>query len=103
LHSHAAAFSVIATKLHPPLYKRFRVKKPIVAFDLPEHRFSAQDAALYVRPNDELEFARALAQLMDDAKRRRDMGLSGRKRIETELAWQYSVPHLLEAYRRVLF
>ena len=40
--------------------------KPIVAFDLPEHRFTAQAAAMYVRPTDELEFARAMAQLVDD-------------------------------------
>jgi len=76
--------------------------KPIVAFDLPEHRFTAQAAALYVRPNDELEFARALAQLMDDPARRQAMGSFGRRRVETELAWRYSVPHLLEAYRTVL-
>lgn len=75
--------------------------KPIVAFDLPEHRYSAQEAAIYVRPNDELEFARALVQLMDDDDRRRTMGSFGRQRIETALAWQYSIPHLLEAYRRV--
>jgi glycosyltransferase involved in cell wall biosynthesis len=78
------------------------LEKPIVAFDLPEHRFTAQAAALYVRPNDELEFARALAQLMDDPVRRQTMGSFGRRRVETELAWRYSVPHLLEAYRAVL-
>jgi glycosyltransferase involved in cell wall biosynthesis len=76
--------------------------KPVVAFDLPEHRFTAQAAALYVRPNDELEFARALAQLMDDPVRRHTMGMFGRRRIETELAWRYSAPHLLEVYQRVL-
>src|SRR5262249_44705930 len=76
--------------------------KPIVAFDLPEHRFTAQAAALYVRPNDELEFARALAQLMDDPVRRQTMGSFGRRRVETELAWCHSVPHLLAAYRTVL-
>jgi lipid II:glycine glycyltransferase (peptidoglycan interpeptide bridge formation enzyme) len=73
--------------------------KPIVAFDLPEHRVTAQAAALYVPPNDELEFARALAQLMDDPARRQAMGSFGRRRIEMELAWRYSVPKLLEAYR----
>jgi glycosyltransferase involved in cell wall biosynthesis len=77
------------------------LEKPIVAFDLPEHRVSAQAAALYVRPNDELEFARTLVQLMGDPERRRDMGLLGRRRIETELAWQYSIPPLLEAYRKI--
>jgi glycosyltransferase involved in cell wall biosynthesis len=76
--------------------------KPVVAFDLPEHRFTAQAAALYVRPNDELEFARALAQLMDDPVRRQTMGTLGRQRIETELAWRYAAPHLLEVYQRVL-
>ena len=75
--------------------------KPIVAFDLPEHRFTAQAAAIYVRPNDELEFARALAQLMDDPARRQTMGALGRRRVETELAWHYSAQNLVEAYRRL--
>ena len=75
--------------------------KPIVAFDLPEHRFTAQQAAVYVKPNDELEFARALAALMDDAERRQAMGSFGRQRVESALAWSYSVPALLEAYRTV--
>lgn len=78
------------------------LKKPIVAFDLPEHRFTAQTAALYVRPNDELEFAGALAQLMDDPEQRQAMGSFGRRRVETELAWCHSVPNLLKAYRRLL-
>lgn len=76
--------------------------KPIVAFDLPEHRASAQGAALYVRPNDELEFARAIELLMDEPARREAMGALGRHRVETELAWQYSVPHLLDAYQTLV-
>jgi glycosyltransferase involved in cell wall biosynthesis len=75
------------------------VGKPIVAFDLPEHRFTAQAAALYARPNDEREFARALAQLMDDRERCQVMGAFGLQRVQTELAWSYSVPNLLETYR----
>jgi glycosyltransferase involved in cell wall biosynthesis len=76
--------------------------KPIVAFDLPEHRFTAQQAALYVKPNDELEFARALVQLMDDPERRQAMGSFARRRVESVLAWPYSVPSLLEAYRAII-
>lgn len=75
--------------------------KPIVAFDLPEHRFTAQQAASYVKPNDELEFARGLVELMDDAERRQAMGSFGRQRVESALAWSYSVPPLLEVYRTV--
>ena len=75
--------------------------RPIVAFDLPEHRYTALEAASYVKPNDELAFARALAELMDDAERRRAMGSFGRRRVESKLAWSYSVPALLEVYRTV--
>src|SRR5438045_8321752 len=39
--------------------------KPIVSFDLKETRFSARHAAIYVEPNNETEFAAAIAQLMD--------------------------------------
>jgi len=76
--------------------------KPIVAFDLPEHRFTAQQAAAYVAPNDERAFAQALSQLMDDPLRRDVMGAFGRRRIETTLAWRFAVPNLLDAYWRVL-
>ena len=72
--------------------------KPIVAFDLPEHRVTAQHAAAYARPNDELDFAQQIARLMDDPQRRRRMGRIGRERVETELAWSYQAKHLLEAY-----
>ena len=77
------------------------VGKPIVAFDLPENRFTAGEAALYVPPDEDLELARGIAALMDDPERRLRMGAFGRRRIETTLAWAKSVPNLLEAYRAV--
>jgi glycosyltransferase involved in cell wall biosynthesis len=78
------------------------LSKPIVAFDLPEHRFTAGDAAVYVKPNDELAFAKALAELMGDPLRRQALGELGRRRFETDLAWEYSVAKLLEAYQKIL-
>ena len=84
------------------LMEYMTLAKPIVAFDLTEHRRTAQEAAAYVKPNDELEFARTIAELLDDPARRKKMGLLGRRRVETELAWQYSIPNLLEVYRAVL-
>jgi len=84
------------------LMEYMSLAKPIVAFDLTEHRFTARGAAAYVKPNDELEFARTIAELMDDPARRKKMGLLGRQRMETELAWQYSIPKLLQVYRAVL-
>ena len=75
--------------------------KPIVAFDLPEHRFTADQAAVYAKPNDDLDFARVIAELSRDSEKRAEMGRFGRQRVEESLAWQHSVPHLLEAYQSI--
>jgi glycosyltransferase involved in cell wall biosynthesis len=75
--------------------------KPIVAFDLRENRFTAQAAAFFVPGNDEVQFAGALSQLMDDKERRAVMGTFGRRRVESRLDWRHSVPHLLSAYRQL--
>lgn len=72
--------------------------KPIVAFDLCETRFSAQRSALYAKCNDELEFALALARLMDDPTLRREMGEIGQNRVNDSLSWQYSIPEFLKVY-----
>jgi len=76
------------------------VGRPIVAFDLPESRFSAGQAALFATPNNEQEFAAKLNQLMDSPDLRRSMGEFARRRIESDLAWQYSIPQLLSVYSR---
>jgi glycosyltransferase involved in cell wall biosynthesis len=73
--------------------------KPIVSFDLKETRYSAQDAAIYVKPNDERQFALALAQLMDDPALRARMGAFGRTRVERELQWSCVGKNLASAYR----
>ncbi len=78
------------------------IGKPIVAFDLPEHRVTADKAAVYVKPNDDCEFARAIAELMDDPGRRARMGTFGRRRVESELQWAHSAPRLLAAYADLL-
>lgn len=75
--------------------------KPIVAFDLPEHRVTADEAALYAHPNDELDFARKIAILMENPERRKAMGLFGRERIENMLSWSKQKAFLLEAYQKV--
>jgi glycosyltransferase involved in cell wall biosynthesis len=96
----ANAYNDRSTMIKMMEYMAF--EKPIVAFDLPEHRVTAKEAAVYVTPNDEHAFAEALARLMDDAVARKAMGAFGRRRIETELAWRFSVSNLLEVYRKVL-
>lgn len=72
--------------------------KPTVAFDLTETRYSAQDAALYVRPNDEVEFARQVSWLLDNPIECGRMGEVGRRRVHEGLAWEYSAAELVRAY-----
>lgn len=72
--------------------------KPIVQFDLTEGRYSAQEASLYAKNNDEVDFARKIVQLLDDSKLRKRMGEFGRKRIVDKLEWSYETPKLLAAY-----
>ena len=73
--------------------------KPIVTFDLKETRFSAQDAALFVPPNDELAFAQAIMLLMNDSELRRTLGARGRERVENDLQWSVTGRNLLAAYQ----
>ncbi|MFX0200062.1 MAG: glycosyltransferase family 4 protein [Candidatus Hodarchaeota archaeon] len=72
--------------------------KPIVAFDLKETRYSAQEAALYARPNDECDFAKAIEKLMDSPDLREKMGEYGWNRIKNELSWDHVSKNLLSAY-----
>lgn len=77
--------------------------KPIVQFDLKEGKISAQDASLYSdNVNRVVDFANNILWLLDHPEERQKMGDFGRKRIQTELAWQYSVGNLLAAYERAL-
>jgi glycosyltransferase involved in cell wall biosynthesis len=76
--------------------------KPIVSFDLKETRFSAQEAAIYVTPNNEEEFAEAIVSLMDNPDKRAKMGAFGQKRIKEKLAWQHVSKNLLYAYEWLL-
>ncbi len=75
--------------------------KPIVQFDMKEGRASAGDASLYARPNDPVDFAEKIAELLDDPEARDRMGRIGRERIESHLSWAHSEPKLLDAYDRL--
>ncbi|BAU48113.1 glycosyl transferase [Sulfurifustis variabilis] len=72
--------------------------KPIVQFDLKEGRYSAQEASLYATRNDPVDFARKIAELLDDPSRRARMGEYGRDRVVRRLAWEHEAPALLAAY-----
>jgi len=77
------------------------LSKPIVQFDLKEGRFSAGEASLYANNHDMVgDFADKILWLLEHPEERKRMGDFGRRRVETELAWAFSIESLLEAYER---
>ena len=75
--------------------------KPIVQFELTEGRVSAADASLYAKPNDPVDFAERVEELLADPARRDAMGAIGRERVEKSLSWTQSIPPLLAAYKKL--
>ncbi len=74
---------------------------PVVAFDLAEARFSAQDAGLYATPNLVEDFANKIETLLDDEDLRLKLGALGRKYIEEGLNWENDKMNLLLAYQKL--
>ena len=76
--------------------------KPIVAYDLPESRHSADQAAVFARRNDEYDFAVKILELANDPEMRQRLGAIGQRRIQNLLSWQHSAQNLLDTYERLL-
>jgi glycosyltransferase involved in cell wall biosynthesis len=72
--------------------------KPIVSFELREARVSAGEAAVYAPANDEAEFAKLVAYLLDHPEERRRMGEIGQERVSGPLSWTESRKALIAAY-----
>lgn len=77
------------------------MRKPIVAFDLQETRFSAQESALYATPNMVEEFANNIEILLDDEELRANLGAIGYQRVLGELSWDNAKKNLWLAYEIV--
>ena len=78
-----------------------RCGKPIVSFDLLESRFSAMDAAIYIKNNDAIEFGNAIIRLLNDCELRKRMGKYGKERVEKFLKWDYSEEVLISNYKKI--
>jgi len=75
--------------------------KPIVQFDLAEGRYSAGEASLYAKPNDYVDMAEKIMELLNNPEKRKIMGEYGRSRIVNELSWEHTSRALIEGYEKV--
>jgi glycosyltransferase involved in cell wall biosynthesis len=85
-------------------YMTFAV--PVIAFDLVETRVSAGPAAVYVTSTGDIDddcgrYAKAVAELLDDADRRVTMGLVARWRAVRELDWAPQRRRYVSVYDRL--
>ena len=76
--------------------------KPTVAFDLTEHRRTAEDTAAYVEPGDDTKLSVTTRELLTDERRRLQMGRRARSRFRKDLAWENSERKLIALYSQIL-
>ena len=72
--------------------------KPIVCYDLREHRFSAGEGALYAEADHVESLADCIVKLLDDPALRARMGAYNRERFLSTMAWEHNAGELLRAY-----
>jgi glycosyltransferase involved in cell wall biosynthesis len=76
--------------------------RPVVAFDLKEHRRSAQEAAIYIPGNDIARFSQGMRELLEDEQRRHAMAAFAKARFQDMLAWEISEQRLIAFYDALL-
>lgn len=76
--------------------------KPIIQFDMREGKYSAGDASLYAKPNDEKDFAEKISELLDNKEKREKMSQLGQKRLRENFSWEHSEKELIKAYGYLL-
>jgi glycosyltransferase involved in cell wall biosynthesis len=87
--------------LHKKVLEYMYAGLPLVAYELKEAKKSAGDAAIFVKNNNELKFAKAILQLIDDPGLRMVMGKRGKERVEINFREESSREELLAAYEYV--
>ena len=78
--------------------------KPVVASNLPGVRTVVRDGetGVLVPPAQPAALANALADLLQQGERRRQLGRAARARVERELSWDHAIDRLLSSYAAVL-
>jgi glycosyltransferase involved in cell wall biosynthesis len=76
--------------------------KAVIAYDMPETRYSGGESVHYIQDETPLALANAITELADDSERRSQLGKLARLRVENVLAWEHQACSLLRVYRQLL-
>ena len=72
--------------------------KPVVMFETTEGKVTAGERCIYLKENDNYQFAETLLDLLFDEDKRKKMGDSGWRRVEEKLKWSIQKLNLKKAY-----
>ena len=95
-----SALNDLSTLVKTAEYMAYSI--PVLARDLHENRVTAGHAARYVSGDDPADFARALADLLDDPRERARLGAAGRRRVVDSLAWHHQARAYVEVFERLV-
>lgn len=76
--------------------------KAQVQFSVKEGRVSAGGTSVYAQPNDSVDFAERILELIDNPSWRMAMGRAAQERFHRELSWDHQKPSLIAAYHRAM-
>jgi len=94
----SASLPPIGSRLRLMILEAAAIGKPIVSTRLGSDRLNSTDGENIVLADEAQTFARAVAELLRHAPRRRCLGLAGRRRVERE----YNCPVLQASVREAL-
>lgn len=101
---HIVAYPTYHEGLPKTLLEAACCERPIVTTDVPGAREVVRDGqnGLLVPPKHPTELARAIAQLINNPKLRKEMGRRGRERVQREFSSEIVVAQTLDLYRSLL-
>ena len=75
--------------------------KPIVQYEMQESKFVAQNAALYVEPDNLEDFSEKILILADNPEKCKKMGNFGNKRLQQYFTWEQAEIEYLKGLNKV--
>jgi glycosyltransferase involved in cell wall biosynthesis len=79
------------------------VGKPIIQYNTVEGKFTAGNASLFIKNNDEKAFGDAIISLLNDEKKRKKMGKYGKRRVAKLLQWDVQKNKLFKVFQNLIY